>query len=1042
MAGILTPLFLFCLCLCAASPLGAAEQIHLKNVQNPCFSRLKQFNSSAIEAYRQGDYGAGILAAEKAYHYALNCLGKFEPATLESMNNLAALYDVDGDYEKAEPLYKEALRLYGTTLGAEHPVTLTFMNNLAALYEAQGFYDKARPLYEQSMTAREKVLGKAHPDTLASMTYLASLYYSQGFYDKAEPLYHRVLKLRREFLGARHPDTLASMNYLAGLYYSQGRYDQAESLYKEALETRKKILGDPCPDSATFINKIAGANNFKIRYGDAEPLPGGNWQSQGKALRQEDIYTMSSMHNLAFLYQTQGDYEKAETLYKEALRLRKKNLGETHSDTLASIDSLAGLYYSNAWYEKAEPLYKKALEIRKKNLGGRHPATLAAMNNLAFLYQTQGLYKKAEPIYKEELSFREKLFGKTNPDTLSSMNNLAFLYQVQGRYEEAETLYQNALGSYRKTLGKKHPDTLAAVNNLAAIYYSLGRYDEAEPLYKEALDIREKIYEKDDPDTLLFRLNYILLTLTLNKTPAAFELLKQMEARLVSASSRQLSRPATDRKAKLFLYVISNFQDVALSLAEKFPQPEYTRYAANVIFRWKQAYAREQALDRHRLESKNKPYSKSKAAGHLETDASRPEWFQADLGQAFDFIPENSAIIEFRQSRHIDFKTGAPGELYFAAYLLSRSQTEKRLDFAYIGETDEIINILLDSKGETKALYEKLFGPFDAALTHIKTVFIAPDGFLNLIPFSSLRMPDGTFMARRHEVNRLLAGRDIMETPGPVSHKGDIALFGGAVYGKFGGEFKAGDPKTDQGESPTHGRLVADEFAPGVKYMEQSKRETGRIAGFFQKKFPQQRSWLYVNDQASEKSLKHMGAPPAALHFSTRGFYLQNKMPDQSKETQHVPFSSSGLMLSGANQGMSGVLDAAGDDGILYGSEILKLNLTGVELASITSCVLGKTANDYSEGVDEMARAFKTAGVQSVLMPLRPVDDEIANEFMVKFYEIWLDPMSPMTPAAALGKTRLYFMDHPDQTRRAPNIWSSHIIIDGHLQTGVNPSGR
>ncbi|KAH6711963.1 hypothetical protein BKA61DRAFT_487020 [Leptodontidium sp. MPI-SDFR-AT-0119] len=50
-----------------------------------------------------------------------------------SMNKLASLFDSQGKYEAAEPLFEETLRLSKKVLGEEHSQTLTSMNNLASL---------------------------------------------------------------------------------------------------------------------------------------------------------------------------------------------------------------------------------------------------------------------------------------------------------------------------------------------------------------------------------------------------------------------------------------------------------------------------------------------------------------------------------------------------------------------------------------------------------------------------------------------------------------------------------------------------------------------------------------------------------------------------------------------------------------------------------------------------------------------------------------------------------------------------------------------
>ena len=58
---------------------------------------------------------------------------------------------------------EKALGIREKVLGKEHPDVAQSLNNLAALYESQGNYGKAEPLYVRSLAILEKVLGKEHP---------------------------------------------------------------------------------------------------------------------------------------------------------------------------------------------------------------------------------------------------------------------------------------------------------------------------------------------------------------------------------------------------------------------------------------------------------------------------------------------------------------------------------------------------------------------------------------------------------------------------------------------------------------------------------------------------------------------------------------------------------------------------------------------------------------------------------------------------------------------------------------------------------------
>ena len=104
-------------------------------------------------------------------------------------------------------MFQHALATREKVLGPEHPQTLTSVNNLAVLYQAQGRYGEAEPLYRRALATKEKVLGPEHPETLTSINNLAALYKAQGRYGEAEPLYRRALATKEKVLGPEHPDT-------------------------------------------------------------------------------------------------------------------------------------------------------------------------------------------------------------------------------------------------------------------------------------------------------------------------------------------------------------------------------------------------------------------------------------------------------------------------------------------------------------------------------------------------------------------------------------------------------------------------------------------------------------------------------------------------------------------------------------------------------------------------------------------------------------------------------------------------------------------
>ena len=165
-------------------------------------------------------------------------LGPNHPSVSWSLNNLAFLYDNQGRYVDAEPLYRRALAIAEKTLGPDHPSVAISLNNLARLFERQGLYADAEPLYKRALDINEKALGPDHPTVAISLNNLASLYKDQRRYADAEPLYKRSLAILEHALGRDHPDVGSSLNNLAALYESEGRYPDAYASIQQTFAKR------------------------------------------------------------------------------------------------------------------------------------------------------------------------------------------------------------------------------------------------------------------------------------------------------------------------------------------------------------------------------------------------------------------------------------------------------------------------------------------------------------------------------------------------------------------------------------------------------------------------------------------------------------------------------------------------------------------------------------------------------------------------------------------------------------------------------------
>jgi tetratricopeptide (TPR) repeat protein len=102
---------------------------------------------------------------------------------------LAIGCDWQGYFDKATEYFNRALTGLESSLGQEHPHTLAVLNNMAAVFIEQQDYDKSM----ERLLELKRSFRKDHPETLAVLSNMAIVYTNQRKYDKAMECFGRSL---------------------------------------------------------------------------------------------------------------------------------------------------------------------------------------------------------------------------------------------------------------------------------------------------------------------------------------------------------------------------------------------------------------------------------------------------------------------------------------------------------------------------------------------------------------------------------------------------------------------------------------------------------------------------------------------------------------------------------------------------------------------------------------------------------------------------------------------------------------------------------
>ena len=112
----------------------------------------------------------------------------------DALKSSSELYE-QGRFQEAIPYAKRALAIAEQEIGTDDAVFAELLDNLAALYEAEMNYSRAQPLYRRALDIRVKVYGAKHPEVIKSLINLALIYDALGEYDAAVKMDARAIEI-------------------------------------------------------------------------------------------------------------------------------------------------------------------------------------------------------------------------------------------------------------------------------------------------------------------------------------------------------------------------------------------------------------------------------------------------------------------------------------------------------------------------------------------------------------------------------------------------------------------------------------------------------------------------------------------------------------------------------------------------------------------------------------------------------------------------------------------------------------------------------
>ena len=918
---------------------------------------------------------------------------------------------------------------------------------------------KARAILEEIMPyANGKVREYALPKIPLSWYLEGAEYHLSQQYDKALACYQNALK---GFIELRKTDDeISVLRHIAEIKGTLYDVIGSEDAYKQAL-----YLSRQTGKSNAQMEILKELWNIGKTIGDVQ-------QAQAYAASIDSLVDATSDLQTKYTYYSQkgneardlGQYGIAEQWY-----LRGKDIAE-RADTKnvsankhLSYSNLRNLYAAIGRYNDALLYARKAIEEFQAHTPMGDATYNMPYMALADIYR---LMSDKENCYRS----LTKIF-KTASRIVDS-KELYHLYTTRGRCHFAFKDYQPALNDYKKAdglLATKYPQTdgdrISLLALIGGVEHQLRNYAESERYYRKYAEYTKALYGEKSLEHINAQI-YLAnaegfagnVTYGCNDyTAAVLQLKTLMKQRIPYMSSTEregLWNPLSSLFTMMTPYALEAKQTQtaftkncydALVMSKSFllesersmydvikrmGMPEdthdYTTLASmkNQVKAWEKNYKAnaDSILSVSRKVSRLENLLMNRCKGYRDGT----DFIDVDYDAVKHALGQNEVLIDFT-----DYISQTQGRKY-AAYIINKVQYYPLLKALFAERQIDSLGVVRPdmyySEDYSEDVLNLLWEQLKENVSEGATIYYVPSQLLFQISLESLPLADGTLLGNHYNFVRLSSARELvkMKSKSNSNKTNTAVLYGGLQYDLETTAMAEESKKYDLSN------LIAlrGEIARGDSVFHElqgTKEEILKIEDLLKRNKWQVSS--YMGKNGTEESFLNMhGKSPKLLHLATHGFYYT---PNRAENVDYLKgytdaMSLSGLVLSGGNAAWLGKpLPKGVLGGILSANDIARLDLNNTDMVVLSACQTGQ-GKATSEGLYGLQRAFKKAGVGTIVISLWSVSDKITSEFMTTFYERLADTHNAWNKRKAFEEAKeIIRKKHPN-----PFHWAAFVMLD------------
>lgn len=371
-------------------------------------------------------------------------------------------------------------------LASEPEVQAELANVIATMYGHLGIFDRAEPLFRQALELRRELDPVPLVDLAMTLDQLGDVLQRTSRFDEAELVLRESIETAR--LGGDRRIEADAHTDLGHTLRARGDYAGAEAEYRTALAIRTAVLGELHERTGMSYNNIGVVLEYMERFDEAEEALLRALEIKRATLDPQHTWIAVTLTSLARLYSEQDDHDRAQPLLEEALEIYRERLDPDHVSLALPINQLGFIATRRGEHRQAEAYFREALAINEAALGPVHQEVATSLNNLSYVLIEQERLEEALPLRRRVVDIAAATIGEGHSNTGLFEHNLAVLLDRLGHEAEAEEMFRHAAQHLEQTLPADHPNGTRPITGLGRLLLRTGRATEAERQLREARD--------------------------------------------------------------------------------------------------------------------------------------------------------------------------------------------------------------------------------------------------------------------------------------------------------------------------------------------------------------------------------------------------------------------------------------------------------------------------------------------------------------------------------------------------------------------------